>query len=207
MSLDAASCERIRRLKSIVGRELPPALDAFYDMVRATPRLNAFFRDDAHMERAKAAQIGHWDAIGSARFDERYVVGVRAIGLAHARIGLEPLWYIGGYAVVVDRLIKAIVRDAWPRGVFSGGSRQAADEAGAAIGAVVKAALLDMNFAISTYIEAAETARAEAATKAKAHERARVVEFDRGGPGAARRQRPHLPHARRPTRGLRQVEG
>ena len=71
MSLDAASCERIRRLKSIVGRELPPALNAFYDKVRATPRLNAFFRDDAHMARAKAAQINHWDAIGSARFDER----------------------------------------------------------------------------------------------------------------------------------------
>ncbi|MGA2493270.1 MAG: globin-coupled sensor protein [Roseiarcus sp.] len=176
MALDVASCEGIRRLKSIVGRELPLALNAFYDKVRATPRLNAFFRDDADMAGAKAAQINHWDAIGSARFDERYVIGVRAIGLAHARIGLEPLWYIGGYAVVIDRLIKAIVREVWPSGFFSGGSRQAANEAGAAIGAVVKAALLDMNFAISTYIEAAETARAEAAAEARAHERARVVE-------------------------------
>ena len=68
--------------------------------------------------------------------------------------------------------------------ILPAGSRQAADEAGAAIGAVVKAALLDMNFAISTYIEAAETARAEAAGKAKARERARVVELI--GAGLAR---------------------
>jgi methyl-accepting chemotaxis protein len=184
MSLDAASCKGIRGLKSIVERELPLALDAFYEKVRATPRLAAFFRDNAHMEGAKAAQIKHWDAIGSAQFDERYVLGVRAIGLAHARIGLEPLWYIGGYALLVDRLIKAIVRERWPTGFFAGGARKAADETGAAIGAVVKAALLDMDFAVSIYIEAAEAARAKAAAEAKAHERARVV--DSIGAGLAR---------------------
>jgi methyl-accepting chemotaxis protein len=175
MALDPASCARILRLKPIVEREMPAALGVFYDKVRATPRLSAFFRDDAHMAAAKAAQLKHWDAIGSGRFDDRYAASVRTIGLAHARIGLEPAWYIAGYAVVVDRLVKAIVGELWPTALFNRGGRKAADEAGAAIGALVKAALLDMDFAISVYVEAAETARVEAAEEAKAEERARVA--------------------------------
>jgi methyl-accepting chemotaxis protein len=175
ISLDPAACASILRLKPIVERELPAALDAFYDQVRATPRLNAFFRDDAHMAAAKAAQINHWEAIGSGRFDERYVAGVRAIGLAHARVGLEPAWYIAGYAVIVDRLVKAIVGELWPSRFLNRGSRKAAEDAGAAIGAVVKATLLDMDFAVSVYVEAAEAARVKAAEEAKTEERARVA--------------------------------
>ena len=174
MSLDPAACAGILSLKPVVERELPAALDAFYDKVRATPRLSAFFRDDAHMAAAKSAQLKHWDAIGSARFDDRYAAGVRAIGLAHARVGLEPAWHIAGYAVVVDRLVKAIVGELWPKGLLSGG-RKAADAAGAALGALVKAALLDMDFAISVYVEAAEAARVKAAEEAEAEERARVA--------------------------------
>jgi len=175
MGLDPAACAGILRLKPIVEREMPAALDAFYGKVRATPRLSAFFRDDAHMAAAKAAQINHWDAIGSGRFDERYVAGVRAIGLAHARVGLEPAWYIAGYAMIVDSLVKAVVGDLWPRGFLSRGGREAANEVGASIGALVKAVLLDMDFAISVYVEAAEAARVKAAEEAKAEERARVA--------------------------------
>ncbi|WP_439375687.1 protoglobin domain-containing protein [Bradyrhizobium sp. PMVTL-01] len=32
----------------------------------------------------------------SGRFDEEHIRGVRNIGLAHNKIGLEPRWYIGG---------------------------------------------------------------------------------------------------------------
>jgi methyl-accepting chemotaxis protein len=31
-------------------------------------------------------------------FDDAFMKGVMAVGHAHARIGLEPRWYIGGYA-------------------------------------------------------------------------------------------------------------
>jgi methyl-accepting chemotaxis protein len=175
MSLDPTACASILSLKPIVEREMPAALDAFYGKVRATPRLSAFFRDDAHMAAAKAAQLKHWDAIGSGRFDDRYAAGVRAIGLAHARVGLEPAWYIAGYAVVVDRLVKAAIGELWPTGLLNRGGRKSGDKAGAAIGALVKAALLDMDFAISVYVEAAEAARVKAAEEAKAEERARVA--------------------------------
>ena len=80
MHLDARSCKQIRRLKSIIERELPNGLDKFYDRLRATPEVRKFFSNDAHLSRAKNAQLGHWGAISSGAFDERYVGNVRAIG-------------------------------------------------------------------------------------------------------------------------------
>jgi methyl-accepting chemotaxis protein len=73
MQLDGKSCERIRRSKSIVERELPIGLDKFYEHGRAFPLTRRFFESDSHMTRAKRAQAGHWGAISSGNFDERYV--------------------------------------------------------------------------------------------------------------------------------------
>jgi methyl-accepting chemotaxis protein len=175
MQLDAANSARILALRPILERELPKALDAFYDKVRATPQLSAFFADDAHMAKAKEAQVGHWGAIASGRFDERYVERVRAIGVAHARIGLNPRWYVGGYGVIVDYLIKTVLAELWPKGLIGRGAKKQAEEAGAALGALVKAVFLDMAFAISVYIDAAEAARAKAEREAQDKERALVA--------------------------------
>src|SRR5450830_1303705 len=79
-----------RAMQNILRAAAPGALDAFYDRIRATPETRRFFRDEAHIDRAKSAQVGHWDAIIEGRVDEDYGRAVTAIGRAHARIGLEP---------------------------------------------------------------------------------------------------------------------
>ncbi len=177
--LDAESCARIRRLKSIVERELPFALDRFYDRVRATPEVKKFFSDDAHIAAAKGAQLGHWGAIAAGDFDDRYFERARAIGLAHARIGLEPRWYVGGYGLILESLIQSLVRELWPKALIRRGPSRAANEAGAALGSLVKAVLLDMDIAISVYFGAGEDDRDKkkrAEVEIEAKERATVVE-------------------------------
>jgi len=69
------------------------------------------FGSESHISGAKGAQARHWSIIATGAFDRGYVEGVQRIGTTHARIGLEPRWYIGGYALVMDGLMKAIVRD------------------------------------------------------------------------------------------------
>ena len=64
---------------------------------------------------AKGAQARHWAIAAAAEFNDDYISGVKKIGQAHARIGLEPRWYIGGYALVMEQVVSAIVRDQWPR--------------------------------------------------------------------------------------------
>jgi len=167
IGLDAASQAAIARAQATIEKALPSSLDAFYDQVRRYPAVARHFSGEAQISGAKDRQSRHWSSIASGRFDSGYVEGVRRIGAVHARIGLEPRWYIGGYALVLDGLVKALVTDH-----EAGRSRWARGDGGAALGqtvaSVVKAAMLDMDFVISIYLEAAETARAEAEAAARA---------------------------------------
>ena len=158
IGLDTGSRAALARLKPFLAARIDPALDGFYAKVRETPEVRKFFRDESHIAGAQRAQNGHWTRIAEAEFDESYVRSVRAIGETHARIGLEPRWYIGGYARILERLLEDLIQERWAkRSLFAG--RKGADETAKAAGALVKAVLLDMDFAISIYLESLEAER------------------------------------------------
>lgn len=167
MQLDEQKLQHVRRVKGVVERELPQALDKFYERLRGAPEVSRLFSDEGHIGRAKKAQIGHWAAISQGRFDSQYVANVRRIGGTHARIGLEPRWYVGGYALIIEHLVGAIVADMAPAKISRGLSET--------LGAFIKAVLLDIELAISVYVEVAENARKEAEVKAQAREQELVA--------------------------------
>ncbi|WP_374569835.1 methyl-accepting chemotaxis protein [Phenylobacterium sp.] len=174
MRIDAEARNDLRRIKSILMEGLPDALDTFYGQVRSRPETRRFFSDAEHIANAKRRQLGHWEAISSGQFDETYVRAVTAVGQTHARIGLEPRWYIGGYALVIESLIAAVVKARWPKSGF-GGKGGSAKEAAAELGALAKATLLDVDYAISVYLETAEAARKQAEAEVLHAERSAVV--------------------------------
>jgi len=166
---------RIRDVKDVVTATLPAALDAFYGRVASFPETKRFFNDASHMDAAKKRQLTHWDKIASGKFDQDYVAAVSAVGRIHARIGLEPSWYIGGYALILEKLITGLIEARWPKNAF-GGRMAGAAERSAEITAVVKAAMLDMDYAISVYLEASEAARIKTEADARAIEQAKAAE-------------------------------
>lgn len=174
--LDLEACDRIRSLKEHVLRELPVGLDKFYDRLRQAPAVRGFFSNDSHIARAKAAQLEHWSAISSGNFDERYYAKVRRIGETHARIGLEPRWYIGGYSLIAEHLVRSIIAELWPRKLISRGSKDDGEKVGAAVAALMKAIFLDMDIAISIYLDTAEEARLKGEAEALAIERKLVAD-------------------------------
>ncbi len=174
MQLDEASLSGIRALKNIVDRELPIGLDKFYEQLRKTPEVKRFFSSDEHISRAKGAQQGHWNNISNANFNEDYVAKVQTIGSIHARIGLEPQWYIGGYAIILDHLINQAVQQTFPKSGMFAKKTMSAPDFGKALASLVKAALLDMDLAISVYIDQAEIAKQQAQAEAIASERKMV---------------------------------
>ncbi|MFW7267485.1 methyl-accepting chemotaxis protein [Gluconacetobacter sp. Hr-1-5] len=160
ITMDAGDYRTLHRLRPILERALPEALDALYDKIRETPEVRRFFSSEARIDHAKRAQATHWQAIIAARFDDAYVAKVRAIGEVHARIGLTPRWYIGGYTIILDRLIRAVIRETLPGTGFlvrPSAGRDLAD----GITTLCKVVLTEIDLTVSFYLEEMEAARAQ----------------------------------------------
>ncbi len=166
MQLDQEGRAGIRSLKTLVERELPHGLDKLYAQLRKSPEVSRFFSNDDHISRAKGAQMGHWVNIADGNFNDDYVAKVRTIGTVHARIGLEPQWYIGGYAIILDHLINRAVEEVFPKGWMFSKKTMKPAEFGKALAGLVKAVMLDMDLAISVYIDEAEIAKQKAQAEA-----------------------------------------
>lgn len=185
MKMDDGAVATLRSIEPIVAQALPSALDGFYRHLRSFPETNRFFASDAHISSAKGRQESHWKRIASGRIDGDYVKAVTTIGQVHAKIGLEPQWYLGGYAALIADLAAAVIDERWPRNEAGGGwlkrrakpipegsARKLSDE----VGVLVRAAMLDIDYSISVYLQEAEKARVAAEAKALEEERRLVSE-------------------------------
>ncbi len=149
LGIDEATRASLVDFMPVLRRELPGILAAFYGHLRSFPGMAGMFQGQAAMDRAGKAQGEHWLKLFSGRFDEDYVASVRRIGLMHSRIGLEPRWYIGGYAMILGRLCTLAARCFTSR-LHPAAARARTD---ATLRAITQAVMLDMDLAISIYIE------------------------------------------------------
>jgi methyl-accepting chemotaxis protein len=157
IGIDSVTREALRELRPLIATALPGILDQFYAHLMKHPQVAKMFPSEAVVRHAKEAQIKHWMMIAAAAFDPAYVQSVTRIGQTHNRLGLEPRWYIAGYSMIVTGLLREIetkTAQGWFDGWFGG--RAARDKKAVLQGALTRAAMLDMDFAISVYLEAAK---------------------------------------------------
>ena len=144
LHLDAAARGRLQKLQPAIAKALPSIVDEFYRSIRSWPALAHLLGNDSNVSRLKSTQQGHWANLFAARFDDAYMRGAVAVGHAHERIGLEPRWYIGSYCFILERLLTAVL------------GRTLRKDAANDMAAILRAAFLDMDLAISAYIEMGE---------------------------------------------------
>lgn len=149
----------LRAIKPLVDQQLPVALDHFYGRVRRSPEVAKLFATEAHINSAAKRQQGHWGRLTEANFDSSYCEAVKAVGNIHSRIGLKPRWYIGGYTLILDQLLKHLIPAVASNKDFVLSPSKSREKITETVTAVVKAALLDMDLAISVYLEAEEGTR------------------------------------------------
>jgi methyl-accepting chemotaxis protein len=159
--------------RALIDATLPRALDTFYAKMREVPQVAHFFVDAERTEGARQGQLRHWARIVRGEYDDDYVASVTRIGQTHARIGLAPQWYLGGYALILEQLVRGICEADAAKRRRSGGPEW--DVKADLIVATTKAALLDMEIVISTYLAAAERARLESEQRAVAECESLVV--------------------------------
>ena len=187
IGLDSKALAAAANIRPQVERHLPLALDKFYEKLVTVPAVSRFFGSSEQMGRAKGAQSGHWTNIATGKFDAEYLESATRIGLRHARIGLEPRWYIGGYALIVENIIKGVCADflaerraARPKHLMG---RNKSDDAldvkdvemlAEGLATVVKSVMVDIDIAVSIYFDKL-TEEAAARDKAAAEKVAHAV--------------------------------
>lgn len=147
---DADHYPLIRRALHEAG---PKALDRFYALIARTPHLAAKFRSPEQMAGARSAQMDHWDYLFSGPITHEYAARAHQVGVIHAEIGLEPRWYIGGYANVLGDVLDHMLRKSFLARLP--GFRAVAK----AVRAIVTTAMLDMEIALSAYFHASNKRR------------------------------------------------
>ncbi len=147
LHIDDATRQSLRDFKDLLTPALPEVLNHFYSELGKAPEIAHLLSSSSTVDRLKFAQANHWIGLFSGTFDEAYFQRAAAIGQAHNRVGLSPRWYIGSYALMLNLMhnLTANISD-----------RHKAEAMNAA---VTKAVFLDMDLAISVYIDAANNQR------------------------------------------------
>lgn len=147
--IDPETRQELQSIWQLISDAMPKVLERFYRHVHQVPHLSTLI--GSQQERLISAQSRHWDQLFGGRFDADYVASIRRIGLIHHRIGLEPRWYIGGYAFIMNELVD----------VLSAKHRFSGTTLARRITAMNKAVMLDMDYAISVYQDALVEERQE----------------------------------------------
>jgi methyl-accepting chemotaxis protein len=174
MRFDHRSRSALQAAKPVLDAAAPEALDSFYEQLRGFAETRVLFKDGKG-EGAQARQVAHWRRIFSGDQSPDYVAAVERIGRSNARAGLDPRWSIGGYALVLDKLIHAVLgKKASAKTLFGG---KAEDGVADQVVALTKAAFLDMDLAVSAYFTMLmeERDRLEAERKAAEQQQAAAV--------------------------------
>ena len=134
-----------KAVAAAIERFIEPTLNGFYREIQTRDELAGKFVDAASMARARSAQARHWKGAFTEGLDDAFLKRSNHIGGVHARIGLEPKWYIGSYARILNDLLMQMIAPGWRR--YLPWKRAQARR----IAALVKVSLLDMDIALSSY--------------------------------------------------------
>lgn len=145
LEIDQDVIKELRKARQILEPEMDRMLDQFYSHILDEPQVKRVFADDRAIDRAREAQKNHWlKTLFSGKFKSAYFDQAELIGRAHARVGLTPNWYIGGYCNMLVKFVRHI-SDVAPN---------EDRDTGPIIEALCKAILLDLDLVIDCYLEA-----------------------------------------------------
>ncbi|MBF0371960.1 MAG: globin-coupled sensor protein [Alphaproteobacteria bacterium] len=147
LKIDDQTRRALQELRPLVDRHIDDVLEGFYRHVASVPSISTMFQTRDMMARARAMQRQHWiDNLFTGEFGDNYFAQVVKIGETHERIGLEPRWYLAGYCYTLNRLVEVVVQ----------AYRKKPERAAELVAALNKGLFLDMDLAISVYIQSSK---------------------------------------------------
>ena len=143
LDLSPSDLELLAELRPILEEHAEALVATFYRHLLSFPATRKLLGDREVRERLLHAQREYLLSLAGPTLDEAFVKGRRQIGETHKRVGLEPRWYLGAYALYLSILIP-VVHEAYPHD-----SRKACST----IVALQKLLSLDTQIAMEAYID------------------------------------------------------
>lgn len=125
-----------------LGSQAKVFLEGFYRHLLSFPEMRALLPTGLALEKLKGLHRSYFVRLTAGAYDEVYADERQRVGLAHARIGLSPGWYLGAYSHYLTELLPRIAQ------LPGLTPEQTADS----IQAFIKVVLLDVGLVIDSYI-------------------------------------------------------
>ncbi len=108
LDLDASDLELLKELEPLLEKHADAFVAHFYRHLLSFEPTRDLLRDPAVKERLLGQQREYLLGISNPVFDGEYVRRRRHIGEVHERVGLEPRWYLGAYALYQSLLVPLV---------------------------------------------------------------------------------------------------
>jgi signal transduction histidine kinase len=142
LGLSRGDLELLADLRPVLQKHADGFVAAFYRHLLSFEPTRRLLRDPVVKERLLAKQREYLLSLAGPTVDDDFIAERRRIGEAHERIGLEPHWYLGAYALYTS-LLTPLIGEAYS-GDPERGSR--------VLVALQKLLILDAQIAVEGYI-------------------------------------------------------
>ncbi len=148
LRIDQEARSALQNFYPIFEQHLPDLTAIFVDHLQTWPELMAMLSAPGVLRHALDAQQEHWRKLFSGRFDAAYVESAARVGAVHKRIGLEPRFFTGAYALVTSVMAEQVIAAKAKR--WQTAARRARTRA--LLRALNAAAFLDMDLVVESYV-------------------------------------------------------
>jgi len=128
-------------LRPIFDKHVQAIVNAFYDRIGQITGLVQIIERHSTIDRLKQTLRSYIMDMVSGEVGEKYIRRRKVIGNVHNRIGLLPEWYLGAYSLILNEVLKILLKELPP------------DEAAAAYTSFSKFCMFDIQITIGTYID------------------------------------------------------
>ena len=108
LGLSRGDLELLADLRPVFQKHADSFVAAFYRHLLSFEPTRRLLRDPAVKERLLGKQREYLLSLAGPTVDDDFIAGRRRIGEVHERIGLEPGWYLGAYALYTSLLTPII---------------------------------------------------------------------------------------------------
>ncbi|OQP85777.1 hypothetical protein BTR14_13405 [Rhizobium rhizosphaerae] len=146
--LDEAAGDAVRGHRQALLPSIEIGLRDLFQRLQTHPEAARHFTSDRQLDRLHDLCAAHWSVLTDARFDSLYAERVKVLSDACGKMGLDPRWLLSGHGIVLEHMVGAIVDEAWPRSLLSGGKSRR-QEVLDLLGALIRLVFVDAEVAVS----------------------------------------------------------